>query len=352
MKIFRIILLPFSLLYAVIIFARNLLYDSSVLPSTSFDIGVISVGNLAFGGTGKTPHIEYLIRLLLNNKKTAVLSRGYRRKTTGYIFADENCNASIIGDEPFQIYSKFKSQAAVAVSENRVLGIPYLLMDAPQTEIILLDDAFQHRAVKPGLNILLSDYNRMFTSDFIAPVGNLREYRSAYKRANIIVVSKCPNTFSQQQANNIIKNIKPLAQQKVFFSYQVYDNLIPVFAAQNAIGYNNNFSVLLFAGIAHINSLNEYIKSKFNMVETIHFTDHQTYGSKEIEKILFCFNSIASNKKIIITTEKDAVKLHDDFTKKQLENLPIFYLPLQTEFFTWCKADFDNTILEFTNSAG
>jgi len=349
-KAFRLLLLPFSLLYAIIIFLRNLFYDAGILPSTRFDIPIISVGNLAFGGTGKTPHIEYLIRLLSPEIKTAVLSRGYRRKTTGYIFADDTASAASIGDEPFQIFKKHKHEAAVAVSENRVLGIPNLLFDAQETQVVLLDDAFQHRAVKPGLNILLSDYNRMFTHDFIAPMGNLREYRNAYKRADAIVVTKCPEQLSQTKAKEITESIQPYAHQKVYFSFQRYGELIPIF--DNAVSSNitNDVGVLLFAGIAHISSLDEYIKSQFKEVETIHFNDHQSYGSEELKRIMYGYEHLKSSKKIIITTEKDAVKLFSPELKEKFQDLPIFYQPLQTAFFSWCKGDFDTMVKEYVHS--
>lgn len=350
MKAFRLLLLPFSLLYAIIIFLRNLFYDSGILPSTRFDIPIISLGNLAFGGTGKTPHIEYLIRLLSPEIKTAVLSRGYRRKTTGYIFADDTATAASMGDEPFQIYNKHKHETAVAVSENRVLGIPNLLFDAQETQVVLLDDAFQHRAVKPGLNILLSDYSRMFTNDFIAPMGNLREYRNAYKRADGIVVTKCPEQLSQTKAKEIENSIKPYPHQKVYFSFQTYGELIPVF--ENGITYDasNELGVLLFAGIAHISSLDEHIKSRFKEVETIHFNDHQSYGDDELKRIMYGYEHLKSSKKIIITTEKDAVKLLSPELKVKLQDLLIFFQPLKTEFFTWCKSDFDTMVKDYVQS--
>jgi tetraacyldisaccharide 4'-kinase len=346
-KAFRLLLLPFSLLYAIIIFLRNLFYDAGILPSTRFDIPIISVGNLAFGGTGKTPHIEYLIKLLSPEIKTAVLSRGYKRKTTGYIFADDTANADKIGDEPYQIFKKHKHEAAVAVSENRIIGIPNLLYDAQETQVVLLDDAFQHRAVKPGMNILLSDYNRMFTHDFIAPMGNLREYRNAYKRADAIVVTKCPEQLNQTKAKEIIESIKPYAHQKVYFSFQRYGELIRVYHKDNSYDNSNEFGVLLFAGIAQISSLDQYIKSQFKEVETIHFNDHQSYGDEELKRIIYGYEHLKSSQKIIITTEKDAVKLLSPELKEKLQDLPIFYQPLKTEFFSWCKSDFDAMVKEY-----
>jgi tetraacyldisaccharide 4'-kinase len=259
----------------------------------------------------------------------------------------DTANADKIGDEPYQIFKKHKHEAAVAVSENRILGIPNLLYDAQETQVVLLDDAFQHRAVKPGMNILLSDYNRMFTHDFIAPMGNLREYRNAYKRADAIVVTKCPEQLNQTKAKEIIESIKPYAHQKVYFSFQRYGELIRVYDKDNSYDNSNEFGVLLFAGIAQISSLDQYIKSQFKEVETIHFNDHQSYGDEELKRIIYGYEHLKSSQKIIITTEKDAVKLLSPELKEKLQDLPIFYQPLKTEFFSWCKSDFDAMVKEY-----
>ncbi|MFY8021281.1 MAG: tetraacyldisaccharide 4'-kinase, partial [Bacteroidia bacterium] len=224
MPILRFILFPLSILFYGIIKCRNFLYDSKIFGEHSFDIPTLSVGNLSFGGTGKTPHIEYLIRLLSPVAKPAVLSRGYRRKSTGYVFAQADTEAYLIGDEPKQIKSKFPL-TPVAVSENRVLGIPNLLYDAPETNVVLLDDCFQHRAVKPGLNILLTEYRKPFYEDYLAPGGTLREYRSAYKRADLIVVSKSPENLKPNMKQEMIQKINPFPHQRVFFSYLQYGEI-------------------------------------------------------------------------------------------------------------------------------
>ena len=226
MTLFRILVAPFTLLYVGILYLRNLCYNKGLLTETSFELPIINVGNLAFGGTGKTPHIEYLIHLLKPNYKVAVLSRGYKRKTIGYFFASNESTAAQIGDEPRQIKQKFKDEIDLAVSENRVIGVPNLLFDAPETDIILLDDAFQHRAIKAGLNILLTDYNNLFTQDYLTPSGTLREYRAGYKRADIIIVTKCNADLSDSEKQQIIAEIKPLAHQKVYFSYQKFSDLV------------------------------------------------------------------------------------------------------------------------------
>ena len=344
MLLLRIILFPFSIIYGLIIILRNLLYQSGVFNSTSFDIPIICIGNLSFGGTGKTPHIEYIIRLLQDQYKIAVLSRGYRRKTKGYVFAGEKTDASQIGDEPFQIKNKF-SDVAVGVCANRVLGVPDLLGDAPETDVILMDDGFQHRAIKAGLNILLTDFSRLFTRDFIAPSGTLREFRSAYKRAQIIIVTKCPYPISASDQQHIISEIAPLPAQKVFFTYQSYDEPVSLYNEQCAA--EKNADVLLFAGIANTYSLEDHLKKTFRSVTTLKFADHKDYTEIVLEDILKKFQEIKSENKIIMTTEKDAVKLRKPEFESILAGIPVFYQPLKIAFPETYHQDFNKLIFEY-----
>ncbi len=209
LKSFRFILFPLSILYGVIIWIRNKLFDKNFLQSASFNFPIICVGNLSVGGTGKTPMAEYLVRLLKEEYKVATMSRGYKRKTKGFAIANENTTALDIGDEPMQLYKKFPD-IVVSVAEERLVSIPQLLHDKPDTRIIILDDAFQHRQVKAGLNILLTEYRDMFTRDFILPAGNLRDVKSSYKRADIIIVTKCKSHLTEEEKNEIISEIKPL----------------------------------------------------------------------------------------------------------------------------------------------
>ena len=344
MLLLRIILFPFTLVYASVIGIKNLLYQTGVFNSTTFDMPVICVGNLAFGGTGKTPHIEFIIRLLHQQYKIAVLSRGYRRKTKGYVFAGEKPDASQIGDEPFQIKNKF-SDVAVGVCENRVLGVPDLLGDAPETEVILMDDGFQHRAIKAGLNILLTDYSRLFTRDFIAPSGTLREFRSAYKRAQIMIVTKCPELMNEDEQQKIISEIGPLPSQKIYFTFQTYDEPVSLFGDPLTAG--KNADVLLFAGIASVNSLADHLKRNFKSVTTIKFADHKEYTEIVLDHILNQYQQIISENKIIITTEKDAVKLRKAEFEGIFADIPVFYQPMKIAFAEPYKTDFNKQIFEY-----
>ena len=215
LKSFRIFLFPFSLIYGFIIVVRNFLFDKDIIKSVSFNFPIIAVGNLSVGGTGKSPMVEYLITLLKDKYKVATLSRGYKRKLKGYVLAQAHTTAIEIGDEPMQFHSKFPD-VAVAVGEERIVAIPQLLQDCPETNVIILDDAFQHRVIKPGFNILLTEYDNLFTKDFFLPAGNLRDQKSSYKKADVIVVTKCPFNLSKEEKDTIKKEIDPLPHQKVF----------------------------------------------------------------------------------------------------------------------------------------
>ena len=340
----RLLLIPFAAIYGLIVSIRNLFYKAGIFGSTTFNIPIICVGNLSYGGTGKTPHIEYLIRLLEENFNIAVLSRGYRRKTKGYIFADDTATASSIGDEPYQIKEKFKN-IAVGVCENRVIGVPELLSDAPHTQVILMDDGLQHRALKAGLNILLTDYSRLFTRDFIAPSGTLREFRPAYKRSEIIIVTKCPENLSKDEQQKIILEIAPLPSQKVFFTFQSYDEPIGLYN-QNTLA-DKQADVLVFAGIANTYSLEAHLKTIYRSVTAVRFADHKEYTEIVLNAIIQKFEQMDSKNKIIITTEKDAVKLRNNEFAGLLTNIPIYYQPLKIEFFSEFRSAFNNQIINY-----
>ncbi len=324
MIIIRILLLPFTILYGFIILFRNLLYRIGIFSRTEFDLPIVCIGNLSAGGTGKTPHIEWLIQHLQNQYKIAVLSRGYKRKTSGYVLADIHATPATIGDEPFQIYRKFPS-IPVGVSENRVLGIPDLLADAPETELILMDDGFQHLPLKAGAYVLLTDYNNLFTNDWLLPSGLLREFRSGYKRAKVVIVTKCPDTLDEKTKREIVDKIKPTENQFVLFSSIQYGKLIPLFN-QNLPLPSNHTNLLLVTGIANPDPLIHYLGNSFSVNHTIRYSDHHAYSETDIEKIISLFNSIELPNKSIVCTEKDAVKLR---TEKRLENLPVYYIPIE-----------------------
>lgn len=324
----RLLLSPLALLYAGIIGIRNLLYRMRILTRTQFDFPIICVGNIAVGGTGKTPHIEWLIRALGSEFELGVLSRGYKRKTTGYLKASVLSTAAEIGDEPAQLVRKFPG-IQLAVSESRVLGVPHLLGDAPSLQAILMDDGFQHLPIKPGLSIILTDYHNLFTSDWIMPAGTLREFRSAYKRADIIIITKCPDQLSQNEADRITRTIKPLPHQSVYFTCIRYGSLVPVF--QNGIQPPATIqSVLGFSGLANNSYFAAHLQQQYPNAHTLSHADHKEYSTLLLSDIAERFRNLQAD--IVITTEKDAVKLQTEAGKNILGNLPVFALPIEVGF--------------------
>src|SRR3970282_402363 len=337
MNLLRKILFPFAILYGFITSIRNFLFDNGFLKSYSFDIPIIAVGNLSVGGTGKTPQIEYLIRLLSPNYKVATLSRGYKRQSKGFVLADSNSNAEILGDEPFQFYTKFKN-IQVAVDADRKNGIEQLLSQTNKPEIILLDDAFQHRKVKAGFYILLTSYGDLYSDDFMLPTGNLREWRSGAKRANVIVVTKCPFNLSQDKQNDIKNRLNVSANQELYFTFIAYDNFI--YGENRKINVNEIKSVpkVLVAGIAKPEPFFAFLKNTNDVC--LSFPDHHNFTDKDILEI----KKLAQNN-IIITTEKDYVRL-----KGSLPNEQLFYLPIQSSFLLKSD-DFDKNILNYVGTS-
>ncbi|MCX6172068.1 MAG: tetraacyldisaccharide 4'-kinase [Flavobacterium sp.] len=334
MILLRKLLFPFAILYGLLTSLRIYLYDKGIFKSYSFDIPVIVVGNLSVGGTGKTPQIEYLIRLLSSKYRIATLSRGYKRKSKGFVLADANSNAEILGDEPFQYFKKFP-EIKVAVDADRQNGIKQLLNQKEKPEVILLDDAFQHLRVRAGFYILLTSFDDLFIDDFILPMGNLRETRNGAKRANMIIVSKCPTTISQLEQETIKKKIG--FDIPIFFSFIDYDDKV----------YNQNDTLevseikskekVLLAGIANPKPFFDYLKTKNDEILT--FSDHHHFSESEIINI----KNIARDK-VIITTEKDFVRLNSDILAKQL-----YYLPIKSKFIDY-QETFDKFILNYVGT--
>jgi tetraacyldisaccharide 4'-kinase len=343
LRSFRVLLLPFSLLYGIIIIARNFLYDKKIFHQASFNLPVIGVGNLAMGGTGKSPMVEYLVGLLHNQFVTATLSRGYKRKTKGYVLAGENTTALEIGDEPMQFHTKYPG-ITVAVGEERVVAIPQLLHDKPGTEVIILDDAFQHRAIKAGLNILLTVYNDLFVDDFFFPTGDLRDQQSSAKRADIIIVTKCPPHITESEKQNIVKRIKRSEKQHIFFTaikygmpYHIITKKIKTFSLTD--------EVLLVYGIANPLPLKEYISDNSAVYDEISYSDHYNFSIDDLKDIGRKFERIQSPDKLILTTEKDAVRFLK--FKEQLANMPLYVLPVKPQFL-FDEADaFNRLIIDF-----
>ncbi|WP_179343883.1 tetraacyldisaccharide 4'-kinase [Winogradskyella ursingii] len=314
MKLIRIILFPVVPIYYVVTLLRNWLYDQGLKSSKSYDFPVICVGNLSTGGTGKTPMIEYLIRFLKDEKNIATLSRGYKRSTTSFVLADETADATTIGDEPFQFYRKF-DKIKVAVDRDRQNGIEQLLNLSSKTDVILLDDAFQHRKVKAGLNILLTSYDNLFYKDIVLPTGNLREPRNGYKRAQLIVVTKCPATLSDSEKKRIINGVKPVSGQQVFFSNIIYSEYI--YSEDKTINLKDLGQFTLVTGIAKTSPLIEHLESLNLKFDHLEYPDHHNFSKKEIDLI--------KKKELILTTEKDYVRLSNETELKG----KLFYLPIE-----------------------
>jgi tetraacyldisaccharide 4'-kinase len=328
LKSFRYLLFPFSLLYGGVIWLRNLFYNKNILKSGSFNFPIICVGNLAVGGTGKTPMVEYLIRLLKSQYHVATLSRGYKRKSKGFAIADETTTALEIGDEPMQFHQKYPD-VSVAVGEERLVAIPQLLHSRPQTGVIILDDAFQHRQVKAGLNILLTEYRNLYTRDFMMPAGDLRDVRSSSKRADMIVVTKCPGTLTEQERNELVKEIKPAENQAVYFTRIHYVQPYHLFSRE-AVNFTAETEILLICGIANPRPIKDFLVKHVHTYEMLRYADHHIFSISDLEDIKKQFAAIATSNKMILTTEKDAVRLQK--FEKEIAGLPIVVIPIEHEF--------------------
>ncbi|MCC8145339.1 MAG: tetraacyldisaccharide 4'-kinase [Bacteroidales bacterium] len=333
-------LLPLSWLYGMGINIRNKLFDWGIFRSEEFSVPVISIGNLSVGGTGKTPHTEFVIRTLEKKYRIAVLSRGYKRKSNGFVMADAETSSQKLGDEPYQMYRKFP-EIIVAVDSNRRRGIKNLLQlpDAEKPEVILLDDAYQHRYVKPSLSILLSDFNRPFYKDSLLPSGRLREPWKNNDRANIIVCTKCPEDMRPMDYRLISNHMELYPYQDLFFSSFRYKSLLPVFPENNPVKKESlerlkkeSYSFLLVAGLANPDSLIEYLQQYTSDLHSLVYPDHHSFTAKNIYSIVDTFNAINNNKKIIISSEKDAVRLLDNANIPDDIKSSFFYLPIEVFF--------------------
>ena len=383
LKTIRILLFPISLVYALIVTIRNWAFDKKILPSASFSLPIICVGNLAVGGTGKSPMVELLIRMLKDRYPVAVLSRGYKRKTRGYALAGASTTALDIGDEPMQFHSKFPD-ITIAVGEERIVAIPQLLHDRPGTRAIILDDAFQHRTVRAGLNVLLTDYSNLFTRDWWLPSGDLRDAPSSYKRADIIVVTKCPEDLTEETRREVAAEIQPGAHQQVFFSSIRYgkpyhitrgiaagsDGLVsggtraaaghdgpagsdssdgPVNGKAQAAAavIDEEVEVLLVTGIANPAPLKQWLDQRSRAYYEIAYGDHHIFTIDDLQTITRRFDAIAAGKKLILTTEKDAVRLIK--FRQELEGWPFYVLPITPGFLFEEEGRFAELITTFIN---
>jgi len=337
----RYLLFPLSFVYGSITAIRNLLFDYGIFKSKTYNIPIICIGNLSVGGTGKTPHTQYLINLLQNNYKVAILSRGYGRKTYTLQYVESTSNASEIGDEPLQLKQN-NPDCLVVVEKNRNKGVKYILKDFPETEVILLDDGYQHRWIKAGFNILITPYSSPYYKDSLMPVGNLRESKKGAERANAIVFSKTPENINPTLKKGMLERLHLFAHQKAYFSCINY-------GTWQCISTNEEFtpdehqSITLVSGIANPKPLVDYLQNAGHKVKHLKFADHHNYTPNDIANILRKYNKDSSAKKLILTTEKDATKLR--VFEKDFDTANVYYLPIEIDFED--KEKFEKQLLNY-----
>ena len=335
-KILYYLLLPLSWLYGLVIRLRNKLFDWSILKSEEFDVPIISVGNLTVGGTGKTPFVEYLIEHLSSEYNIAVLSRGYKRQTKGFVLATNKSTPKTIGDEFYQIYQKYGYKVKIAVCENRSKGIKELINLGLNINLIILDDAFQHRYVLPKTSVLLMDYNRPVYEDKLLPLGRLRENIEAVSRADFVVVTKCPETLTPIDFRLIKKRLELFAFQRLYFSKIAYGSLTPVFDDVQSYSIylsqlTKNDTIMLLTGIANPRSFVKYFNQFECKIKICHYSDHHDFSRSDILNISKVFTQISSERKIIITTEKDSVRLSTNpYFPHELKQL-VYFIPIKHE---------------------
>lgn len=332
----KAVLLPLSKLYGFVTAVRNRLFDWNILKSQEFDVPVIVVGNIAVGGTGKTPHTEFIVDSLRHSYHIGVLSRGYKRSTKGFVMADSNSTPKDIGDEPYQIYSKFSKDVTVAVCEDRCRGIREMLRIDPSINLIILDDAFQHRYVKPKVSLVITEYSRPIFDDKMLPYGRLRESVKGLDRADIVVVSKCPAGLQPIEYSLFAKKLDLYPYQQLFFSKFAYGMLRPLFPAEaiqppNLSWLTRDDVILAVSGIGNPRPFVRFLKSFDSRVKVNLFPDHHNYTRKDVELIVNRFNTMKGRTRILVTTEKDAVRLmNSPYFPRELKKYA-FYLPIHVE---------------------
>jgi tetraacyldisaccharide 4'-kinase len=351
MSVTRLLLFPISILYGAIVKIRNLMYDWGVFKSTPVGVPTICIGNITVGGTGKTPMVEYVADLLLLNFNVATLSRGYKRSTKGFQFVGINSTANEVGDEPLQIKTKFP-QIIVAVNGNRVEGVNRIIFENPSTDVIILDDAFQHRRIQSGFSILLVDYQRPIWNDFFLPTGNLRDGFRERRRANAIIFTKCPPGLSEQNRREAIAQLKPQKHQSIFFSSIRYGAPIPLFpdAADTKI-LGKDTEALAFTGIASPSPFFSYIQEFYQLRGALIFSDHHFFSKKEIRAIFEKFSEIGAESKFILTTEKDAMRLRGlNVVPNEMKPF-LYYIPIKVVFENDGQQEFNNKIIGYVRTS-
>ena len=350
----KVILTPFSWLYGLVIWIRNSLYDNGFLSSSGFKLPLISVGNITVGGTGKTPHVEYLVELLNSEFKVATLSRGYKRKTRDFRIATAESSVSEIGDEPLQIFRRYP-EITVAVDRKRVHGVEMLMKQSPPVEVILLDDAYQHRSIKPGFSILLIDYARPIDRDRLLPAGMLREPASNLNRANIILVTRSPERIKPIEFREYVNRLGLSIGQHLYFTTMRYGDLAPVYTetqARDTAWFKNQVSaVLIVSGIANPRPLRQYARSISTKLEELSFPDHHEYSRKDMEKISRVFDKLKKTHQevLVLTTEKDAMRLRDHQCEPEIRDA-MHAVRIHVHFLNDDKDEFDRQILTYVNS--
>jgi len=319
----RFLLYPFAIIYSLVVWIRNMFFDLGIFSSKEYSIPIICIGNITAGGTGKTPHTKYLLYLLCD-KKTAVLSRGYNRKTKGLVWVDVNSNPKNVGDEQLQIKQKFPN-SIVVVSESRRKGIEQILEKHPETKVILMDDGFQHRWVKAGMNILLNNYENRIYSDSLLPLGKLRESKKETSRADIIITTKCPEMTPTEKIG-INNQLNISAHQNSFFSSVIYNNWESIFTDEK-IPTNNKYHITLVTSVANADNLKLHLEENGHIVNHLSFPDHYNFTKTDIQNILSEYYSITSDKNIILSTEKDKVKLTN--FKTEFDGIKLFFIPIK-----------------------
>jgi len=348
----RILLYPVSIIYGLITSIRNFLYNTGILPSVEFRLPVICVGNITVGGTGKTPHTEYLADLLRKQFKVAVLSRGYKRRSSGFRIVKPDSLVSEAGDEPLQIASRY-SDILVAVDRNRVNGVRKILDIQPDTEVIILDDGFQHRRITPGFSILLSDFERLITRDHMLPYGNLRESISNMGRADIILVTKSPSDLSPIQRRLIVKEINKSPYQNLYFTSIKYSSPVPLFRRNDptiTLPDMSNFygaGILLITGIANPAPLKDYLQQTAGELIHLSYPDHYKFRETDLNSVYKAFENLKTPVRYVITTEKDSVRLKEFSNIAEPVKSAIFYIPVGIHFLNDDSNEFDNLIIEY-----
>ncbi len=335
-KILTCILTPLSWIYGGVMWVRNKLFETGLLREVQYDVPIVGVGNLTVGGTGKTPHVEYILEGLCPDYNVAVLSRGYKRKTKGFVLANSKSTPESIGDESWQIYHKYGVKAKVAVCEKRKEGIEKLLKLFPDLDVIVLDDSFQHRWVRPDVNICLMEYGRPVYKDHLLPLGRLRESASGINRADMVIVTKCPDNTQQIELRIVAKELDLMKFQKLYFSRYSYDDLKPVFPDENPytvslMSLTEDDAVFLLTGIAHPRYFVRHFRDYPFHKRVAHYPDHHDFSRKDISAIAESFRNMKGERRVIITTEKDAVRLaHNPYFPNDLKPY-IFFQPISVK---------------------